>query len=229
MEARRADLVLEGGGVKGLGLVGAVSVLKEAGYAFPRVAGTSAGAVVGAFTAALEASGQGSDRLERLMRDMPYEDLPDGSKIVMGFGPLAYLSLLFRKGLHPGRVLRDWVAEELRRLGVETFADLRQDDPESGLPPDRRYRLVVIVADVSQGVLVRLPWDYRSRYGLDPDRQQVADAVRASASIPFFFTPERLPPGPPLSRKRSYVVDGGLLSGFPVEVFDRTDGRPPRW
>ena len=37
-----ADLALEGGGVKGIGIVGAVSVLAEAGYRFQRVAGSSA-------------------------------------------------------------------------------------------------------------------------------------------------------------------------------------------
>ena len=39
-----ADLVLEGGGVKGLGTAGAVMGLLEAGWTFPRVAGTSVGA-----------------------------------------------------------------------------------------------------------------------------------------------------------------------------------------
>src|SRR3954451_20713350 len=47
-----ADLVLEGGGVKGIGLVGAISVLEEHGYEFHRIAGTSAGAIVGALVAA---------------------------------------------------------------------------------------------------------------------------------------------------------------------------------
>ena len=47
-----ADLVLEGGGVKGIALVGAISVLEERGYGFRRVAGTSAGAIVGALVAA---------------------------------------------------------------------------------------------------------------------------------------------------------------------------------
>ena len=48
-----ADLVLEGGGVKGIALVGAISVLEERGYQFRRVAGTSAGAIVGALVAAM--------------------------------------------------------------------------------------------------------------------------------------------------------------------------------
>lgn len=40
------DLVLKGGGVKGIGLVGAYSALQEAGYSFRRIAGTSAGAIL---------------------------------------------------------------------------------------------------------------------------------------------------------------------------------------
>ena len=44
--------MLEGGGVKGIGLVGAISVLEAAGYRFERVAGTSAGSIVGALVAA---------------------------------------------------------------------------------------------------------------------------------------------------------------------------------
>ncbi len=48
----KADLVLEGGGTKGLGLLGAVTRLMEEGYTFPRVAGTSAGSILAAFLAA---------------------------------------------------------------------------------------------------------------------------------------------------------------------------------
>jgi NTE family protein len=55
----------------------------------------------------------------------------------------------------------------------------------------------------------------------------VADAVRASASIPFFFEPVtvRAAGGGGVST----LVDGGVLSNFPIALFDRTDGRPPRW
>ena len=53
-----ADLVLEGGGVKGIGLVGAVLVLSEAGYTFPRVAGTSAGAIAAVLIASIGKAGK---------------------------------------------------------------------------------------------------------------------------------------------------------------------------
>src|SRR4051794_17242169 len=68
----KADLVLEGGGVKGLGLVGAVLELLGAGYTFARVAGTSAGAVV----ASLIAAGAGGDDLEAIMQRLDYARVP---------------------------------------------------------------------------------------------------------------------------------------------------------
>jgi NTE family protein len=79
---------------------------------------------------------------------------------------------------------------------------------------------------VTTGQLVRLPWDYRRVYGLDPDEQSVADAVRASMAIPFFFRPVTLSGSTGLT---STLVDGGILSNFPIDSLDRTDGRKPRW
>jgi len=68
-----ADLVLEGGGVKGLGLVGAVLRLMRAGYTFPRVAGTSAGSIMAAFVAA----GMNADQLADVMDRLDYARVPD--------------------------------------------------------------------------------------------------------------------------------------------------------
>ena len=59
MEATpKADLVCEGGGIRGIGLTGAVHTLAAAGYQFPRVAGSSAGAVVASMIAALQVAGE---------------------------------------------------------------------------------------------------------------------------------------------------------------------------
>lgn len=220
-----ADLVFEGGGVKGIGLVGAWSVLAGAGCRARRVAGTSAGAIVGSLVAA----GVDAGRLEELMREVDYEAFKDKG-VLDHLGPVGMgLSALFEKGVYEGEHFRDWLDARLRAVGVRTFGDLRVDDAGSSLAPERSYRLVVIVSDVSRGRLVRLPWDYAD-YGLDPDQQVVADAVRASMSIPFFYEPARLQAvGPGAPDGRSYLVDGGILSNFPVDVFDRTDGLPPRW
>lgn len=224
MSGQRADLVLEGGGVKGVALAGAVVRLAEGGVRFPRVAGASAGAVAGCLVAALEAAGEPVSRLEDVLRAVDlrrFRDLgPLGRVPLVGRG----LALLAHDGLYEGRYLEQFLTGALRELGVGTFGDLRLDDAGSALPPGRSSRLVVAVSDLSRRRLARLPWDLPS-YGVDPDDYPVARAVRASAAIPFFFRPvvQPTPAGP------ATWVDGGLLSTFPVELFDRDDGALPRW
>jgi NTE family protein len=61
-----------------------------------------------------------------------------------------------------------------------------------------------------------LPWDY-PKFGLDPDDQSVAAAVHASSAIPFIFRPVVLRSA---DGGESSLVDGGLLSNFPVDTFD---------
>jgi NTE family protein len=233
MDGKRADLVLEGAGVKGIGLVGAVSTFAEAGYRFPHVAGTSAGAVVGAYVVALQRAGEPLSRLEEIARSLNYAKMRDRGVLGRAAGPLARvvdgLSLAFDGGVFEGDYLRAWVAGSLADLGVRTFGDLRVADEDSSLPPEQRYSLVVMASDVSRKRLVRWPWDY-GRYGLDPDEQSVADAVRASASIPFFFEPVTVRSRDESGRTVvSTMVDGSVLSNFPVALFDRTDERRPRW
>ena len=43
---KRCDAVFEGGGVRGIGLVGAVYQMERSGYTFGNVAGSSAGAII---------------------------------------------------------------------------------------------------------------------------------------------------------------------------------------
>ncbi|ORV96940.1 patatin-like phospholipase family protein [Mycobacterium kyorinense] len=221
--ANKTDLVLSGGGVKGIGLVGAVVALMEAGYEIPRVSGTSAGSIVGAILAA------GHDQLtpeevRHLTMTLPYRKFLDPGPIerIPLLGPA--WGLLSEQGIYKGDFAHEWIRSELKNLGVSTFGDLAIDDDY--VLPERRYRLVVTVADVTTGQLVRLPWDYRRLYGLDPDEQYVADAVRASMSIPFFFRTVKLTSAGGLT---STLVDGGMLSNFPIDSFDRPDGKPPRW
>jgi NTE family protein len=219
--SRPVDLVLSGGGVLGAGHVGAVSVLEERGIEFKRIAGTSAGSIVGALLAA----GASSAQLHEAINGLEYrrfldEDLVDRVPLI---GPA--LSVLLENGYAEGRYFRDWLAAELEQLDVRTFADLRiTDDPGADPRPEQRWRLTVMAADVTRGQLLRLPDDYE-RYGLVPDEQPVVDAVRASMSVPYLFEPFTLAyPG-----GKSQLVDGGLISNYPIDAFDRTDGKPSRW
>jgi NTE family protein len=220
-ERKSADLVLSGGGVKFIGLVGAIVALMDAGYSFRRVSGVSAGSVVASVLSAASKGDQlTGEEVKELALSVPLGKWRDA-------GPVPYLGaawgLLRDTSLYRGDAAYEWVRSELKNLGVTTFGDLTDEEQ---LPEERCYRLVVTVADLTAAQLVRLPWDYRRLYGLDPDEQLVADAVRASMAIPFFYRPVTLTGA---SGARSTLVDGGVLSNFPIDTFDRHDGKPPRW
>jgi NTE family protein len=224
-DPKPADLVLSGGGVKGIGLVGAVVALMDAGYRAQRVSGTSAGSIVGAVVAAASMGDQLSpEEVKELALQLDYHKFTDPGALerLPVLGPS--LAVLRGNGIYKGDYAHDWVRSQLENLGVRTFGDLAIRD--DSLPPEQRYKLVVTVADVTTGQLVRLPWDYRRVYGLDPDEQSVADAVRASMAIPFFFRPVKLRSTTGFT---STLVDGGILSNFPIDSLDRADGRKPRW
>jgi NTE family protein len=228
LDQPKVDLVLEGGGVKGIGLVGAVLTMSEKGYVFPRVAGTSAGAIVASLIAAHQVAGRPLSNLETIMTSVDYSMFQDEQPLERLAGtPGEIAELLLHMGIAKGDYLVEWLGNVLADLGVHTFADLAisdTDDSGTGLPADQRFRLVVHTSDISRGALVRLPWDY-PHYGLDPATMRVVDAVRASMSIPFFFRPVTFstPSG------KVTWVDGGMLSNFPITVFDRTDGESARW
>ena len=202
------DAVFEGGGVKGIALSGALSVMEERGAVFQRVAGTSAGALV----AALVAAGFRAQDVCHMLMDRDLAGATD-----LGLVPLAGL------GLFRGDKLLTFVRQ---KLGGRTFADFVLDPNETD--PRYRYKLHIIATDLSRGRMLVLPDDLPS-YGLNPNDFEVAEAVRMSMSAPFFFYASRLRWKNELDRVReSVVVDGGVLSNFPLELFDSPRGRRPR-
>lgn len=250
----RADLALEGGGVKGIGLAGAVLVLDEAGYSFPRVAGTSAGAIAACLIASISKAGRPMPDLRTDLGQLVFANFMPESRLHHWFdhrgGGLEMIAdgaiLTHQIGLYTGDYLAEWLQPILDELGVRTFADLKiaqSDDPGMSLPPNKRYRLVVHTSDITRGELVQLPWDY-GYYGLPADEQEVVKAVRASMSIPFFFEPVKvdaneaevdvaMPDGSVIHQHYAAGsvtwTDGGMLRNFPIGAFDRVDGQPARW
>jgi NTE family protein len=250
----RADLALEGGGVKGIGLAGAVLVLNEAGYSFPRVAGTSAGAIAACLIASITKAKQPMTALRTYLGKLQFANFMPEGKLHQFFdhqGGIVQRSadaaiLTRQPGLYTGDYLAVWLQPILTELGVRTFADLKidpSDDPGMSLPPSKRYRLVVHASDITRGELAQLPWDYQY-YGLPADEQEVAGAVRASMSIPFFFEPVTIqaneaevdvatPDGNVVHQHYDpgtvTWTDGGMLRNFPIGAFDRVDGQPARW
>ncbi len=213
----KIDAVFEGGGIKGIGLVGAVSVVEEAGYTFENVAGTSAGAIV----ASLIAAGYNASETKEILENLEYENFKDAGfpTNIPLIGPV--LSLLTKKGIYDGDFFKHWLGDLLAEKGINKFGDLVMEDYVGD--PKYRYKLQVIAADMTRGKMIVLPGDIKD-YDFDPDRLDVASAVRMSMSIPFFFKPVILEN----SKGESFhIVDGGVLSNFPVWLFDDQTASPP--
>jgi NTE family protein len=200
---KEVNLVLAGGGVKGIALVGAIHTLEKAGYTFRRIAGTSAGAVVGGLLAA----GYDGDELSDVMHSIPYDKFRDEGFIDRFGLPGKAISLLFEKGIYEGDFFCRWYDDMLGQKNIRTFADLQLDgDFDMG----QGYKLVALAANLTRGKLLRFPWDLQ-HYDIEPDQQLVSEAVRASISLPVFYEPVRI--------NGEYLVDGGILSNFAIDTF----------
>jgi NTE family protein len=243
-ERHRADGVFEGGGVKGIAFAGAIAAAeRDAGVQeWVNLAGTSAGSIV----AALLVAGYDATGIQKLLADAKYARFADtgpGGVWVSGlFNAVARL-----RGAAPGRYFLEWMGEQLaasplaKELGKTelTFADVKRLDlPLRDEVPDisdvqyerAKYRLHVIGSDITTGRMIILPDDlpdYEDENGkpFDKDSFPLVEAVRMSMSYPFLFTPVVLHrQGNPV-----YVVDGGLLSNFPIWLFDGPHPKRPTW
>ena len=142
-QSRYVDLVFEGGGVKGIGLAGALGALEEHGFEPRNVAGASAGAIL----AALVAAGYGAGEVKEIVLGLDFRRFQDEAwedKL-----PLLErsLSLLLDLGIYEGEAFARWLRELLAARGVRTFADLAGPRPH------------VIVSDVTKRELLVLPRD----------------------------------------------------------------------
>ncbi|WP_409346425.1 patatin-like phospholipase family protein [Paenibacillus sp. MBLB4367] len=213
----RVNAVFEGGGVKAIGLAGAVHEAQRRGVQFGRVAGTSSGAII----AAMLAAGYSGAEMREIMLGTPFQSFLKQSWLfhIKWVGPA--IRLLVKKGLYSGDPLEKWIYELLARKGVRTFGDLK---PE---------QLKIIASDITRGKLLVLPDDI-AQYGIDPKKLTVARAIRMSTSIPYFFDPVILRKlGQKVTMKVSnnrtidltsiYIVDGGILSNFPLWLFDKQE------
>jgi NTE family protein len=211
----KCDAVFQGGGVKGIGFVGAVSVIENAGYEFVNLAGTSAGAIV----AALLAVGYTGAEIEKEIMGLDYQRFCEQTRL----GWLGLLGKALSLGLFLGIYKTDsferWLNGLLERKGRLVFGDIL-----TGSPDDKyKYRFQAVASDVSHRKMLVLPGDL-AEFGIDPDEFSIARAVRMSMSIPFYFVPHRLTG----QDSTSLVVDGGLLSNYPVWLLDNGTN-DPKW
>jgi NTE family protein len=216
---RYVNLVLQGGGVRGIAYVGALKSLPPE-IELHTVAGTSAGSIV----AALLALGKNPTDIEAIMRRLDLASLLDSeetrrlARIRAVFKPageagnkmweiprvalriLLQLHTLLSdvryikesRGIHRSDGLKHWLDEI---FGDRTFQDISVQE------------LYIVASDVSEKEFVVYSKESHPR-------TRLSEAVLASASIPIFFRP--------VVDVDRILVDGGMLSNFPCHLFERT-------
>lgn len=137
MLLKKNDAVFKGVGVKGIGLVGAFSVLAAEGYMLENLAGTSAGAIV----TALVAAGYNATELQEILEAQDFAKFMD--KGWEDEIPLvgSMLNLITEKGIYEGNFFENWLRELLAKKGVHTFGDLVMSQSQDN--PRYRYKLQV--------------------------------------------------------------------------------------
>jgi len=211
----KCDAVFQGGGVKGIGLVGAVAAIEKAGYEFVNVAGSSAGAIV----SALIAVGYDSDELQVELNRLDYLKLRQKKKLSKLGPPGNLLSIITSYGIYSANYFEDWLESLLQKKNKTRFKDIKTDFEGEKY----RYKFNAIASDITDRKMLVLPGDLK-RFGYDPDDFKIAKAVRMSMSIPVFFEPFKLKD---IDGKEHIIVDGGLLSNYPIWLLDDNSNNPP--
>lgn len=232
LSEQAADAVFEGGGVKAIAFAGALKAAEEAGFrTWVNVAGTSAGAIV----AALLVAGYDADSLRTILEETDYRRFGDfglGGRYVGGF-----VNQFRDRGYAHGQYVVAWLRERFRESALgdpdPTFGQVTRDLPSDLTAEEReraRYPLRVVASDITSGRMLVLPDDieqYEDERGrpFRKDDFPLVSAVRMSVSYPFLFPPVTLYQG----SRPHYIVDGGLLSNFPVWLFDNRQPERPTW
>ncbi len=246
------NVVLMGGGPRGIAYVPAITVLAQRGLLknLKRVAGTSAGAI----TALFLSLNYSPEEMKSILSEKDLGSFLDFrrkglfgirnnvwsalstilgdfflnfSKVRLGdfaSNPLkAFFPGGFETGLCQGSKLHQWFEEAIAaKTGDKyfTFGELRKHIAEGN--PKKFRHLHIFALKLNKGAspeLVRFSSEDR-KY----DSIIIADAVRASMSIPFVFEACQVriktDLGPLIQEHLGTFVDGGLAKNFPIDAFD---------
>lgn len=195
------NLVFQGGGVKGLAYVGALQQLQSRGMLdqIEGVAGTSAGSIV----STLLSVRYSAEAITETMRNTNMASFKDREGI---FRRIKYF------GMHPGDAFLKWIKQQIRNspLGLKDTATFK-DFQEKGARDLHVFATDLFTHNIRRFSIETTP------------NVVVAEAIRASMSIPVFFNAWRFTNNNPDDH---IYVDGGVLLNFPLYTFDELNHPP---
>lgn len=206
------NLVLEGGGVRGLAYAGVFNVLEEKGILqqIEKVGGSSAGSIAGM----LVSIGYNAGEIDSLMMELPVQKFKDGYGGLVG----KYKRLKTDFGIFKGDAFEKWiqqlVAHKTGKPGL-TFEQLHKLHQKNSLYKD----FYCTGTNLSKQQLEIFSFETTPNMPL-------ALAVRISSGVPLYFEPVALDNRLQKIKKSdtvsfvNYYVDGGMLSNYPISIFD---------
>ncbi len=211
-------LTLQGGGMKGIGYVGAVEELERQGILaqLEEVAGSSAGGLM----ATLIAIGCTPEELKQEMVGIDFRAFQDKqepgwvesavsghAKIIDDVVGLAFSSDL---GMWRGDALRYWLGDIVARKTGNPNITFKELAELTKIPGSQFKKLTLTGSNISTEEL-----EYYNAT-LSPD-MRIVDAARISAGFPVAYKPVTKVDQ---SGKKDLIVDGGLLENLP-DVFNK--------
>ncbi|MBC7867961.1 MAG: patatin-like phospholipase family protein [Gloeobacteraceae cyanobacterium ES-bin-316] len=206
------NLVLEGGGTRGLAYAGVFSVLEEKGILkkIEKVAGTSAGSIAGMMISI----GYNATEIDSVMKELAIQKFNDGKGGVLG----KYRRFKKDFGIYKGKVFEKWLKELINHKTGKpllTFEELHQLHLQNNFYKD----FYCTGTNLSKQRLEIFSHRHTPSMPL-------ALAVRISGGIPLYFEPVALDNQLQKIKKSdttsfvNYYVDGGMLSNYPISIFD---------
>lgn len=201
--AQKVGLVLSGGGARGMAHIGVIRALEENGIPIDYITGTSMGAVIGS----LYAMGYSPDEMENLIRSDDFRRWYSGEK------DMTYQFYYRQPAPNPSIV-------DARIAVLDSMTVIRPVTNSVIDPSQMNLAFVDIYAGASAACQrdfdkLMVPFravasDVFNKGAIVLDKGDLGDAVRASMSIPFVFSPIRI--------DSILAYDGGIYDNFPVDV-----------
>ncbi len=199
--AQKVGLVLSGGGAKGLAHIGILKALEENNIPIDYITGTSMGGIVGAMYAA----GYSPDQIEKVALSIDFQDWVSGRY-------KSDFSFFFQKKSINASILTAKLAVDTN-LRINFRSNLVNDIPLNFALLELFSQASAISKDNFDNLFVPyrcMVSDVLSQTSITVSKGSLAEAVRATMTVPLVYRPIRL--------DGKYVFDGGLYNNFPADV-----------
>ncbi len=203
--AQRVALVLSGGGAKGIAHVGVLKALEENGIPIDCIVGTSMGGIVGGAYAA----GLSPARIEQIILSDAF------LRMLLGVPDQGHNFHYYGNEINPGFLRLNLSLDSANVFQV--YQSLANDASLNFALTELMAQASAISYNNFDSLFVPLrvvAADIFSQSQVILASGSLSEALRATQTVPFFYTPIRI--------NGKYLFDGGIYNNFPVDIAQQT-------